>query len=153
MGYGFSPEELAVLRDCNIESFYQRSLPIGIGLGVGTFLAVQRGIFKPSARFGPTPKVMVAGILGYFIGKFSYQQKCAEKIMRLPNSRLAEALRRKRKGEFFESINPDGGLSLAPFSSTTDVYTDESLKQKDFSNAMDIDTERPSNFGLDDTFR
>ena len=35
--------------------------------------------------------------LGYFVGKFSYQEKCREKIMALPNSRLAEALR-QRKG-------------------------------------------------------
>lgn len=72
--------------------------------------------------------------------------------MRLPNSRLAEALKRKQKGEFFENIHPDGGLSLSPFSSTTEVYTDESLKQLP-SNSLDLDFERPTNSGLDDTFR
>jgi len=121
-------------------------------MGVGTFLAVQRGILSASPKFGPTPKVVVAGIMGYFIGKFSYQAKCAEKMMRLPNSRLGEALRRRKRGEYFEQINPDGGLSLSPFSSTTDVYTDESLKGSQ-NNSLDLDLDRPANFGLDDTYR
>jgi hypothetical protein len=74
--------------------------------------------------------------------------------MQLPNSRLAEILRRKRKGEFFENINPDGGLSLAPFSSATDVYSDELLKQPAMpSNSLDLDVNRPFNSGLDDTYR
>lgn len=151
MNYGFSAEELRVLRECNVESFYQRSLPLGILGGVGTWMAVQRGILSASPKYGATPKVVVASILGYFIGKFSYQDKCAEKIMRLPNSRLAEALRRRKKGEYFEQITPDGGLSLAPFQSTAEVYTDETLKAP--QNSLDLDLERPVNFGLDDTYR
>lgn len=53
---------------------------------------------KPSTRFGATPKVVVGVILGYFIGKFSYQRKCAEKIMALPNSKLGEMLKARKKG-------------------------------------------------------
>lgn len=52
MGYQFSADELRVLRECNSESFWQRSLPIGTALGVGTFFAVQKGIFSPNLRFG-----------------------------------------------------------------------------------------------------
>lgn len=79
-------------------------------------------------------------------------------MMQLPNSRLAEALRRRKKGEYFEVIRPDGGLSMAPFSGSTDVYTDENLKQQDQfksaqANALDLDLDRPFNSGLDDTFR
>lgn len=73
--------------------------------------------------------------------------------MRLPNSRLAEALRRRKGGEFFERINPDGGLSLAPFSSATDIYTDENLKRQEPSTSLNLDVERPFNSGLDDTYR
>lgn len=72
--------------------------------------------------------------------------------MKLPNSRLGEALRRRKRGEYFEQINTDGGLSLSPFASTTDVYTDENLKGSQ-SNSLDLDVERPVNFGLDDTYR
>lgn len=152
MGFQFSPDELRVLKECDTEALVQRSIPLGTAFGVSTYVAIQRGFLSPSARFGPTPKVVAAVCVGYFLGKLSYQQKCAEKIMRLPNSRLAEALRRRKKGEFFENFTPDGGLSLAPFSSATDVYTDENLKAHQ-QNSLDIDVDRPANFGLDDTYR
>lgn len=115
-------------------------------------MAIQRGIFTTSPKLGPAPKCVAAALFGYFLGKVSYQSICAEKIMRLPNSKLAEALRRRRKGEFFENFTSDGGLSLAPFSSATDMYTDENLKSHK-QNALDLDVDRPANFGLDDTFR
>jgi len=56
------------------------------------------GYLSPSVRFGAGPKTIVASILGYFIGKISYQTKCVEKIMNLPNSPLADVLR-KQKGK------------------------------------------------------
>lgn len=152
MGFQFSPEELAVLRQCEVESLIQRSVPLGTALGVATWVAIQKGYLKSSARFGNVPKVFGACVVGYFLGKLSYQQKCAEKLMRIPNSQLGEALRRRKKGEFFESFSSEGGLSLAPFSSSTDVYTDESMKQK-HRNSLDMDVDRPTNHGLDDTHR
>lgn len=152
MGMQFSPDELRVLKECEIESLTKRSIPLGTLFGVGCWSAVQRGYLKPNANYGSGPKVFAAVVVGYFLGKLSYQQKCAEKIMQLPNSRLAEALRRRKKGEFFESFAPDGGVSLAPFSSSTDVYTDENMKSHP-QNSLDLDVDRPSNFGLDDTFR
>jgi Ovarian carcinoma immunoreactive antigen (OCIA) len=48
-------------------------------------------------KWGPAPKVGLAVIFGYFAGKVSYQQKCAEKLMKLPNSPLADALRKKKQ--------------------------------------------------------
>lgn len=152
MGFSFSPEELAVLKECDMEAMIQRSIPLGTGFGVATWAAIQRGYLSASPKFGAGPKVLAAVVTGYFLGKLSYQQQCAEKIMRLPNSRLAEALRRRRKGEFFENFTSDGGVSLAPFSSATDVYTDENMKARQ-QNSLDIDLDRPANFGLDDTYR
>lgn len=79
--------------------------------------------------------------------------------MQLPNSRIGEALKRRKKGEFFERMVPGGGLSMAPFSGSTDVYTDEILKEVDPlkstgpNSSLDLDLDRPSNSGLDDTFR
>jgi hypothetical protein len=58
--------------------------------------AVFVGYLKPHSRWGAVPKVTVAAIAGYFLGKISYQPKCAEMMMRLPNSRLGEALRQRR---------------------------------------------------------
>lgn len=152
MGFQFSAEELAVLKECDMEAMIQRSIPLGTGFGVATWAAIQRGFLSASPKFGAGPKVVAAVVTGYFVGKLSYQQQCAEKIMRLPNSRLAEALRRRKKGEFFEKFTPDGGLSLAPFSSAADVYTDENMKT-DSHSSLDIDVNRPANFGLDDNFR
>lgn len=121
-------------------------------MGVSTWMLVQKGYISGHSKYGSFPKVALACIVGYFVGKFSYQQRCAEKIMQLPDSKLAEALRRKKKGEFFERIRPDGGLSMAPFSSgATEIYTDENMVQKNSS--LDIDISRPLNAGLDDNFR
>jgi len=93
---------LRVLKECNTESFFQRSLPIGTAFGLATFLGVNRGIIKGNAKWGATPKIILSVIFGYFLGKFSYQKKCAEKIMQLPNSQLAQLLRQKKRGGIYE---------------------------------------------------
>lgn len=151
--YQFSSEELRVLKECNSESFFKRSLPMGTAFGVSVYMAVKNGMLKGNPKYGAIPKVIAAVTVGYFMGKFSYQQPCAEKIMRLPNSRLAEILRAKKKGGFIENITPDQGfgaaLSLAPFSTPSDQYSDV----KDRSTSLNLDTERPSHSGLDDTYR
>lgn len=84
---------LSVLRECNRESLIQRSIPMGTGLGLLAYYCVKQGYLSGSTRFGAGPKVLLGATIGYFAGKISYQQKCAEKLMRLPNSRLAEMLR------------------------------------------------------------
>ena len=38
-----------------------------------------------------------AVLIGYIAGKASYQGKCREKILRLENSQLAEAIRHRRR--------------------------------------------------------
>jgi hypothetical protein len=91
-------------------------------------------------------------VVGYFLGKFSYQTKCAEKLMQLPNSQIGEILRRRRQGNFQESLEPGfgPGMSLGPFSgiSSADTYTDLGP-----GNSMDLDTTRPQFEGLDDNHR
>ncbi|XP_049307382.1 uncharacterized protein LOC105225804 isoform X2 [Bactrocera dorsalis] len=44
--YQFSADEIRVLRECNSESFFQRSLPLGTALGVGAYLAVKNGFLQ-----------------------------------------------------------------------------------------------------------
>lgn len=61
------------------------------------------GYIRGNIRYGAAPKVTMAVIIGYFLGKFSYQQKCAEKLMQLPNSQIGEMLRQRRKGNFTET--------------------------------------------------
>lgn len=152
MNYQFSPEEIRVLKECDSEALVQRSIPLSTGFGILTWAAVQRGFLSPSVKYGAVPKVAAAVVFGFFLGKLSYQTQCAEKIMRIPDSRLAQALRLKKKGAFYENFGADGSLSVAPFSSSTDVYTDENMKSHQ-QNSLDLDVDRPANFGLDDTFR
>lgn len=42
--YKFNADEIRAFKECNRESFYQRSLPIGTFLGLGTFYAVKAGL-------------------------------------------------------------------------------------------------------------
>ncbi|KAH8233699.1 hypothetical protein KR026_011525 [Drosophila bipectinata] len=157
--YQFSAEEVRALRECNTESFFQRSLPFGTGLGLLAYFGVKNGYLQGHGKYGAVPKVVMGVILGYFVGKFSYQQKCAEKIMRLPNSHLGELLRQRRQGGgVISTITPDENLgrafTLAPFSpSSADVYSDEAY-QPGRSSALNLDTEsRPTLSGLDDIYR
>ncbi|GAB1604527.1 OCIA domain-containing protein 1-like [Argonauta hians] len=91
-------EELRVLQECNRESFWYRSLPASM-LCIGiTQLAVNKGYLKPHPKFGASLKSLAAGLAGYIIGKLSYQNECRKKILALPNSQLAETLRRRSSG-------------------------------------------------------
>lgn len=152
--YQFSPEEMRVMRECNRESFYQRCIPLSTALGIATYFGINAGYVSASARFGAAPKVTIAVIFGYFIGKFSYQQKCAEKLMQLPNSEIGEMLRQRRRGNFKEGVEPGLGpsLSMAPFGGfgSAEQYSDI---EPDRNPNHDIDTNRPHNDGLDDSLR
>lgn len=158
--YQFSSEELRVFRECNSESFFQRSLPLGTTLGIAAYFGVKQGFIPPNVKYGAVPKVILGVVLGYFVGKFSYQQKCAEKIMALPNSRLGEILRqRKHQGGGLGGFKPDQnlsmGMALGSFTpNANDVYTDEDMQHKNKGNALNLDMEsRPTFAGLDDTYR
>lgn len=141
--YKFSPEELRVLQECNTESFMQRSLPLGTTFGLTAYLGVQRGTFKANPRFGAIPKVTLAVIVGYFLGKMSYQQVCAEKLMALPNSYIGQLLREKREGR--SGIGPKRTPTM--FGATSeDVYSDAGM-----GSSLDLDTDRP--LFNDDSFR
>jgi len=92
-----SEEERVVIQECQSESFWYRSLPLSGVLSASTHLAVQRGLLRPSASYGSGPKVILATIVGYFAGKFSYATTCADKLLyQAPDSDLAEAIRSRR---------------------------------------------------------
>lgn len=86
--------------------------------------------FQGSPKYGPIPKVVLGVVVGYFAGKFSYQGKCAEKIMRLPNSQLGEMLRKRRKGGFSEgfSMDPSGGAFGMGSNVPVDPNADQSFR-------------------------
>lgn len=48
---------------------------------------------------------MFGGMIGYMIGKYSYQTICAERLMQLPSSEIGRVLRERRgkaDGELFK---------------------------------------------------
>ncbi|XP_045531916.1 OCIA domain-containing protein 1 isoform X4 [Pieris brassicae] len=132
----FSPEELRVLQECNTESFFQRSLPLGTMFGLGAFFGVQQGHFKPNPRFGAFPKVTLAVIVGYFLGKLSYQQACAEKLMALPGSYIGQLLRERKEGKFSATRAPAPPTMFG--AAPGDIYSDAGP-----GNSLDLDTDRP----------
>jgi len=92
-----SPEEKAVMKECTDESFWYRSLPLSVALMGTAHLLVERGILKPSLRYGSKPKVAIASFLGYFFGKFSYAEACANKFLsKAPRSEISDAIRARR---------------------------------------------------------
>uniref|UniRef100_A0A0A9YZH1 OCIA domain-containing protein 1 n=1 Tax=Lygus hesperus TaxID=30085 RepID=A0A0A9YZH1_LYGHE len=144
----FSSDELRVLQQCNKDSFYQRSLPMSAVLGTGTFWAVKAGYLSPGAKFGAVPKVAVAVVVGYLLGKISYQQKCAEKLMALPDSKVGQMLRNRRAGIMespFSLVNPTEEPSSS--SPSTLKGDDQGPPQ------MDMDFDRPNISGLNDSYR
>ncbi|CAG5941308.1 OCIA domain-containing protein 1 [Menidia menidia] len=97
LGVDYIPteEEKRVLKECNQESFFYRSVPFSVvSMGV-TQALVARGVLSASPRFGSLPKVAFAGFCGYLAGKLSYMKTCQEKFKRLENSPLGEILRQR----------------------------------------------------------
>ncbi|XP_063634236.1 OCIA domain-containing protein 1 isoform X2 [Cydia splendana] len=143
--YKFTADELRVLGQCNRESFYQRSLPLGTSLGVTTYIAIQKGYFKPNARFGAIPKISFAVLVGYFVGKLSYQEACAEKLMALPGSYIGQLLREKKQGR----TGGGGNIQSTPSmfgAGPSDIYSDAGP-----GSSLDLDTDRPT--FSDDSYR
>uniref|UniRef100_A0A667WFK0 OCIA domain containing 2 n=1 Tax=Myripristis murdjan TaxID=586833 RepID=A0A667WFK0_9TELE len=72
-----------VWKECQNESFWYRALPLSVGSMAVTWGLIYNGIWKASKRFGPFPKMAVAGILGYAVGKASYVRTCQSKFQAL----------------------------------------------------------------------
>ncbi|XP_077519443.1 OCIA domain-containing protein asrij [Amblyomma americanum] len=94
-GHVLTPEEIRVLQECGRESFIYRAVPLGLAAAIGVQYAVKAGYMAPHPKYGPYVKMFGAGFVGWMIGKFSYRRQCEEKLMKLPNSVIGEALRRK----------------------------------------------------------
>ncbi|KAJ8737262.1 hypothetical protein PYW07_000533 [Mythimna separata] len=137
--YEFTQEEMKALEECDRESFYGRCLPFSAILASLTYAAIKNGNLKPNPRFGPFPKVTLAVMVGYFLGKLSYQQACAEKLMALPGSYIGQLLRERKEGKF------GGGRTAMSKGGTTmlganpgDIYSDAGP-----GSSLDLDTDRP----------
>ncbi|KOB73044.1 OCIA domain containing protein 2, partial [Operophtera brumata] len=162
--YKFSPDEMRVLQECNRESFFSRSLPFGTALGLTAGAAVKQGYLKPNSRFGALPKVTLAVIVGYFLGKLSYQQACADKLMALPGSYIGQLLRDRRDGKsagYVRVLTPQqlhannmtsSTQNQAPTSmfgaTSRDIYSDAGP-----GSALDLDSDRAGQVFSEDLTR
>ncbi|XP_054911933.1 OCIA domain-containing protein 2-like [Poeciliopsis prolifica] len=72
-----------VWKECQEESFWYRALPLSVGSMAVTGGLIYNGVWKSSARFGPFPKLAVAGLLGFTVGKASYVGTCRSKFQEL----------------------------------------------------------------------
>ncbi|XP_077076667.1 OCIA domain-containing protein 2 [Siphateles boraxobius] len=86
----------AIWKECQYESFWYRALPLSTGSVAVTGGLIYSGIWKQSKRFGYFPKLLLAGIVGYAVGKASYAGACKEKF----NNKLGP--------EFTKGFGPSG---------------------------------------------
>lgn len=63
--------------------FIFTALPLSLGSMLVTQGLISKGIFSASARFGPYPKMAIAGVLGFAIGKMSYMGECQKKFQKI----------------------------------------------------------------------
>ncbi|XP_037506847.1 OCIA domain-containing protein 1 isoform X2 [Rhipicephalus sanguineus] len=94
-GHVLTPEEVKAFQECSNESFKYRALPLGLLASFGAQYAIKVGYLAPHPKYGPYLKMFGAGFVGWLVGKISYRRQCEEKLMKLPNSPIGEALRRK----------------------------------------------------------
>uniref|UniRef100_A0A8C8DY05 OCIA domain containing 2 n=1 Tax=Oryzias sinensis TaxID=183150 RepID=A0A8C8DY05_9TELE len=63
--------------------FPHSALPLSLGSMAVTGGLIYNGVWKSSKRFGPFPKLAVAGLLGFAVGKASYIRTCQSKFQEL----------------------------------------------------------------------
>ncbi|XP_016311764.1 OCIA domain-containing protein 2-like [Sinocyclocheilus anshuiensis] len=85
-----------IWKECQYESFWYRALPLSAGSMAVSGGLIYSGVWKQSKRFGYFPKLLLAGIVGYAVGKASYAGTCREKF----NSKLGP--------EFAKGFSPPG---------------------------------------------
>ncbi|XP_068961312.1 OCIA domain-containing protein 2 [Petaurus breviceps papuanus] len=69
-----------IIRECKEESFWKRALPLSLVGMLITQGLVHKGYLASNPRFGSLPKVALAGILGFGLGKVSYIGACQNKF-------------------------------------------------------------------------
>ncbi|XP_043818761.1 OCIA domain-containing protein 1-like [Dromiciops gliroides] len=94
IGMDYTPmvEERRVFVECNQDSFWYRSVPFSATSMLVTQGLIAKRILSSHPKYGSVPKLVLAYIMGYFAGKFSYVKTCQEKFKWFENSPLGEAL-------------------------------------------------------------
>ncbi|XP_036238694.1 OCIA domain-containing protein 2 [Molothrus aeneus] len=88
-------EVARIIKECKQESFWYRALPLSLGSMLVTQGLISKGIFSASPRFGPFPKMAIAGVLGFAIGKMSYMGECQKKFQKMGIAPIGPQQKRK----------------------------------------------------------
>ncbi|XP_018431356.1 PREDICTED: OCIA domain-containing protein 2 [Nanorana parkeri] len=80
-----------IIKECKEESFWYRALPISLGSMLATQGLVYKGYLTANKRFGSLPKVALAGVMGFLIGKISYIGTCQKKFKNTGVEKMFEA--------------------------------------------------------------
>ncbi|XP_054151804.1 OCIA domain-containing protein 2 [Melozone crissalis] len=88
-------EVARIIKECKQESFWYRALPLSLGSMLVTQGLISKGVFSASPRFGPFPKMAIAGVLGYAIGKMSYMGECRKKFQQMGIAPIGPGKKRK----------------------------------------------------------
>uniref|UniRef100_G3MR37 OCIA domain-containing protein n=1 Tax=Amblyomma maculatum TaxID=34609 RepID=G3MR37_AMBMU len=128
-----------------------RALPLGLAASIGVQYAVKVGYLAPHPKYGAYLKMLGAGFVGWVVGKFSYRRQCEEKLMKLPNSVIGEALRRKYGVATSDAFRGSPGDRLGDFSAVSgqDKYLgdlgSQSLDLRSYNAPQGLDdSQRPS---------
>ncbi|XP_063837706.1 OCIA domain-containing protein 1 isoform X1 [Ostrinia nubilalis] len=143
--YEFTQDEIKALEECDRESFYRRCVPFSSAFATATYAAIKTGHLRANPRFGAFPKLTLAVVVGYFLGKLSYQSACADKLMALPGSYIGQLLRDRRDGKIGGASQPRQATTMFG-ASPGDIYSDAGP-----GSSLDLDTDRP--IFSDDTYR
>ncbi|KAM5194210.1 OCIA domain-containing protein 2 [Mantella aurantiaca] len=80
-----------VIKECKEESFWYRALPLSLGSMLATQGLVYTGYLSANKRFGSLPKLALAGVLGFAVGKISYIGACQKKFHNTGVEKMFEA--------------------------------------------------------------
>ncbi|KAG8453659.1 hypothetical protein GDO86_000335 [Hymenochirus boettgeri] len=80
LSYSQREDFAKLMKECKEESFWYRALPFSLGGMLVTQGLVYKGYLTANKRFGSLPKVALAGVLGFILGKISYARTCQRKF-------------------------------------------------------------------------
>lgn len=85
--FQLTPEEIRVLKECGREGVIARAIPMGMVGAIIGYMGSKSGPLM-STKFGYKPAVIGLGLVGYFMGRFSYSKVCFDRALQVPNGTL-----------------------------------------------------------------
>ncbi|XP_046604433.1 OCIA domain-containing protein 1-like [Neodiprion virginianus] len=137
--YQPTPDELKLLAECRGKSNVNGTIG-AITFGGLAYQSIKSLRLNVHPRFGIYPKVGVASVVGFFVGKITALPSCREKFKNLPDSPIGAIMRQKSMGSLTTEIITDSNLN---FTGVTPIKPSNNAQM---NSAIDIDVyNSPSN--------